>query len=486
MSGNKFQIKRTGIAGRQPNTTNSSNSAYIDVGELALNFSDFILYSSDGNTAFEIGANVTNQNITGTLSANGSFGSNGQVLTSNGSGIYWGVGGGGGASISEWTEITSDYIAENGDRLLADTTANSFVVTLPATPDVGDSIQIADGGNWSVNNLAIDRNGETIEGDANNLILDVGDILVYFIYGGNGPTWQVKATLGEKGETGNTGPPGIEISNTEPTNTEILWADTSEPGEIVLPSGGTTGQYLIKASNGDFDTEWSDLEEVDLSAVNTDIIPTSSDTYDLGSANNTWRDLYLSGNSIFLGNVTISETEWDSVSTGVLPYDGTISGLSANTVGEAIDETVALTNTAYTNAVSYTDNEITALGLGSIASQDANNVNINGGSIQNTTVNATSVTGALNSFTSSISTGDWSQASGSDPYIATKTVSGILSTDVPVVDIDLSNVAFASVGSVQGDWSRVYRVEASADNQIKLYSFTQPSNTLDINILVTR
>jgi hypothetical protein len=318
MSGNKFQIKRTGIAGRQPNTTNSSNSAYIDVGELALNFSDFILYSSDGNTAFEIGANVTNQNITGTLSANGSFGSNGQVLTSNGSGIYWGVGGGG-ASISEWTEITSDYTAENGDRLLADTTANSFVVTLPATPDVGDSIQIADGGNWSVNNLAIDRNGETIEGDANNLILDVGDILVYFIYGGNGPTWQVKATLGEKGETGNTGPPGIEISNTEPTNTEILWADTSEPGEIVLPFGGTTGQYLIKASNGDFDTEWSDLEEVDLSAVNTDIIPTSSDTYDLGSANNTWRDLYLSGNSIFLGNVTISETGWNKVNSLVSP-----------------------------------------------------------------------------------------------------------------------------------------------------------------------
>lgn len=92
MSGNKFQIKRTGISGRQPNTTNSSNSAYIDVGELALNFSDHILYTSDGNTAIEIGANVTHQNITGSLTANGSVGSSGQVLTSNGSGIYWGTG----------------------------------------------------------------------------------------------------------------------------------------------------------------------------------------------------------------------------------------------------------------------------------------------------------------------------------------------------------------------------------------------------------
>lgn len=90
MSGNKFQIKRTGVAGRQPNTTNSSNSSYIDVGELALNFTDQIFYSSNGSALIELGANVTNQNITGTLTANGSVGSNGQVLISNSAGIYWG------------------------------------------------------------------------------------------------------------------------------------------------------------------------------------------------------------------------------------------------------------------------------------------------------------------------------------------------------------------------------------------------------------
>jgi len=93
MSGTKFQIKRTGIAGRQPNTTNISNSAYIEVGELALNFTDGILYSSNGSALIELGANVTNQNITGTLTANGSVGSNGQVLISSSEGIYWGDGG---------------------------------------------------------------------------------------------------------------------------------------------------------------------------------------------------------------------------------------------------------------------------------------------------------------------------------------------------------------------------------------------------------
>jgi len=90
MSGNKFQIKRTGVAGRQPNTTNTSNSSYIDVGELAFNFADGILYSSNGSVLLELGANVTNQTITGALSANGSVGIDGQALFSNGNGIYWG------------------------------------------------------------------------------------------------------------------------------------------------------------------------------------------------------------------------------------------------------------------------------------------------------------------------------------------------------------------------------------------------------------
>lgn len=89
MAGTTFQIKRTGVSGRQPNTTDVSNSAYIEVGELALNFTDGILYSSNGSTLIELGANITNQTITGTLSANGSVGSNGQALFSNGTGIYW-------------------------------------------------------------------------------------------------------------------------------------------------------------------------------------------------------------------------------------------------------------------------------------------------------------------------------------------------------------------------------------------------------------
>ena len=113
MAGTTFQIKRTGVAGRQPNTTNQSNSAYIEVGELALNFADGILYSSNGSALIELGANVENQNITGTLTANGSVGTNGQLLLSNGNGIYWGTLEGGLLSVSTDDTIDGDGTVNN-------------------------------------------------------------------------------------------------------------------------------------------------------------------------------------------------------------------------------------------------------------------------------------------------------------------------------------------------------------------------------------
>jgi hypothetical protein len=50
MANNVFQVKRTSVTGRTPNTSDPSNSTYIAAGELALNMTDGILYSSNGST----------------------------------------------------------------------------------------------------------------------------------------------------------------------------------------------------------------------------------------------------------------------------------------------------------------------------------------------------------------------------------------------------------------------------------------------------
>ena len=59
MSNTVFQVRRSTISGTRPATSS------IQTGELAINLPDGILFSTDGSTVFEIGANNTTHNVTG-------------------------------------------------------------------------------------------------------------------------------------------------------------------------------------------------------------------------------------------------------------------------------------------------------------------------------------------------------------------------------------------------------------------------------------
>lgn len=61
------------------------------------------------------------------------------------------------------------------------------------------------------------------------------------------------------GDPGPQGPDNLIISDTAPENRDVLWYDTSEPGDAVLPVGGTTGQVLVKLSNDDYDVGWATI-----------------------------------------------------------------------------------------------------------------------------------------------------------------------------------------------------------------------------------
>lgn len=124
MANTKFQIKRTTVSGRTPNTTNSGNTAYIDAGELAINLTDAKLFSSNGSVAFEVGSNLSNISVTSNASiraiiANGSIGTPGQKLTSNGSGIYWSTEGAGSgvSSINYSTSNSTLVVSTDGGDL---------------------------------------------------------------------------------------------------------------------------------------------------------------------------------------------------------------------------------------------------------------------------------------------------------------------------------------------------------------------------------
>jgi hypothetical protein len=108
MANNTIQIKRTSVSGRTPNTTNSANTQYIAVGELALNLADSKLYTSNGTGLIDLTAGggggsvntaaqytftntitFSNTITIANVSANGSTGTSGQVLSSDGTKAYW-------------------------------------------------------------------------------------------------------------------------------------------------------------------------------------------------------------------------------------------------------------------------------------------------------------------------------------------------------------------------------------------------------------
>jgi len=185
MANNRIQVKRTSTTGRTANTTDIANTQYIAAGELALNMTDGILYSSNGSALITVGANLVNQRITNSLTldndkniyfrtvntsasvgfrqqnddnfvfystntaygqravwsifansitssfdiavplkinsaltANGTTGTAGQVLTSNGTATYWSSAGGGGSgtvtSVATGNGMTGGPITTTG------------------------------------------------------------------------------------------------------------------------------------------------------------------------------------------------------------------------------------------------------------------------------------------------------------------------------------------------------------------------------------
>lgn len=72
------------------------------------------------------------------------------------------------------------------------------------------------------------------------------------------------------------------------------------------------------------------------------------------------------------------------------------------------------------------------------------------------------------------------------PYSQTIAVSGIASTDTPVIDIDLSGAAdYTAEMAISNEWANIYRITTQAD-QITVYSKTETATVIPILIKVVK
>jgi len=95
-----------------------------------------------------------------------------------------------------WVTKTSAYNVNAGEGVFADTlTTGAFSITLPGSPSVGNIVGINDcKSNFATANLTVARNGNPIQGSANDLTCDVDDIDFQLIYTGATMGWMIQNT----------------------------------------------------------------------------------------------------------------------------------------------------------------------------------------------------------------------------------------------------------------------------------------------------
>ena len=83
----------------------------------------------------------------------------------------------------KWTERSASISVGSNTKNIVDCSGGAITVTFPLSPVFGDEIRVIDGtGNAATNNITINRNGNKIQGAADNFIIDVNRAAVGFVY----------------------------------------------------------------------------------------------------------------------------------------------------------------------------------------------------------------------------------------------------------------------------------------------------------------
>ena len=304
MANNRFQFKRTSTSGLLPNTTNSANNSYIAAGEFAVNLTDKKVVSSDGSTIFEVGANVINQTVTGTLnvnaiSASGTLGANGYVLTTNGTASYWapsGLTAGDGLDSN-----TTHYFVRANTGIIANTTGTFVDPTYIATLGANNATYL---GGVTLTTLQDQITGNSATAYTNATVF---------------------ASNASNINSGTLAFARLPANIAFWSNTNIFTAPQTFNANVII-AGNTTSQLTIGTA-----TDGIDANSTVISVGNATVFTTVNSTSFSGTANNATN---LGGSSLatIQGQITGNAA---TAYTNAITYSSNATNLSSGTVNPA-------------------------------------------------------------------------------------------------------------------------------------------------------
>jgi hypothetical protein len=382
MANTIFKLRRSSVAGKVPNT------ASLSIGELAINLSDKKLYSSDGSQIFETGANLNSLNVstnttlnvvnvasnatvnniifTGGIFANGEFGTSGQVLSTNGSAVYWGTGGG---SANGILDVRQQYVGDG--------TSNTYIVTGGYRPnDIsvfingvmlrnGVDVDVTDGGTFSFTTAPV--NGALID------VVGIGTLYANGVSTTTSQQFTANGTANSFTISGGYVPYQIQV---------YLNGVKQIPGTDVIISSGSTVDFTSTPANNFI---------VDIFGYQTSLL-LSIDT----TAQYTWTNTHTFtqtiigtvNNSLYIGGTSAANVVSNAQLQANLSNYQTSAGLASNVA--------ILTANNANNLLGYTWASPGAIGSVTANTGAFTNVSVNTTvSIGNSTVNSTVNTSVL-------------------------------------------------------------------------------------------